>query len=218
MACAGPAAEINHASGHWHCVRSGYSASTVADPNVETPSQPADQARPSASVPPAAAPTALADAADVSPEDELRAEVARLKDNLLRTMADFDNFRKRSRRELADAERMAREDLLREMLPVFDNLDRAGQHAGSAKDIQSIVDGIQMVMRQFLDTLGRLGIERIEAVGQPFDPAVHEAIQQMETTEVPAGCVAAEVLTGYRQGERLVRPAMVVVARAPSGD
>ncbi len=154
-------------------------------------------------------------APEVPVEDQLRAEAARLKDQLLRLAADFDNFRKRSRRELSDAERMAREDLLRELLPVFDNLGRASQHAGAATDVQSLVDGIAMVNRQFVDTLERLGVERVQAVGVAFDPAVHEAVQQVETADQPPGVVCAEILAGYRFGERLIRPAMVVVAKAP---
>lgn len=158
-------------------------------------------------------------AAQAPASDELlKVEVARLKDQLLRTAADFDNFRKRSRRELADAERMAREDLLRELLPVFDNLERAGSHVGAATDVQSMADGIRMVSKQFTDTLGRLGIERVATVGMAFDPTVHEAIQHLETAEHPPGCVAAEVLGGYRFGDRLIRPAMVVVAKALADD
>jgi molecular chaperone GrpE len=90
------------------------------------------------------------------------------------------------------------------------------QHAGAASDVKSLADGINMVMRLFTDTLGRLGVERISSVGLPFDPALHEAVQQLETTEFPAGAVAAEVQTGYKMGERLVRPAMVVVAKPPA--
>jgi molecular chaperone GrpE len=156
-----------------------------------------------------------ADAAAEPVEDQLRAEAARLKDQLLRLAADFDNFRKRSRREITDAERMAREELLRELLPVFDNLDRASQHASATTDVQSLVDGITMVNRQFIDTLGRLGVERVPAIGVAFDPAVHEAVQQVETADQPPGVVCAEILAGYRFGERLIRPAMVVVAKAP---
>ena len=153
--------------------------------------------------------------ADAEPnvEETLKAEVARLKDQLLRTLADFDNFRKRSRREISDAERMAREDFLRELLPVFDNLERASQHAVEATDIQSLKEGIQMVMRQFLDTLTKLNVERVQSVGLPFDPAVHEAVQQVESSELPPGAVAQELLAGYRVGDRLIRPAMVVVVR-----
>jgi molecular chaperone GrpE len=151
-----------------------------------------------------------------SAEEQLKSEVARLKDQLLRLAADFDNFRKRSRREVGDAERKAREDLLRELLPVFDNLERAGAHVSSAADVQSVADGVQMVIKQFTDTLGRLGVERIVTVGTAFDPSVHEAIQHMETSDYSPGCIAAEVIGGYKFGERLIRPAMVVVAKAPS--
>lgn len=157
---------------------------------------------------------AAAVAAAASPE----AELARVRDQLLRTAADFDNFRKRSRREVVEADRRGREELLRDLLPIFDNLERATAHTGTATDVQSLADGIAMVMRQFTDTLAKLGIERVESVGQPFDPAVHEAIQHLETAEQPPGSVAAEVQAGYRMGDRLVRPAMVVVAKAPSKD
>lgn len=152
-------------------------------------------------------------AAEADPEAASKAEIARLKDQLLRTLADFDNFRKRSRREISDAERVAREELLRELLPVFDNLERASQHAVGSTDFQSLADGIQIVMRQFLDTLARLGVERVATVGLPFDPAVHEAVQQVESADLPPGSVAQELLAGYHVGDRLIRPAMVVVAR-----
>ncbi|MCA9646858.1 MAG: nucleotide exchange factor GrpE [Polyangiaceae bacterium] len=153
--------------------------------------------------------------APVDPLEQAQAEAKRLKEQLLRTAADFDNFRKRTRKELVDAEQRGTDQLLKEMLPVFDNLERAAQHAETASEVASLADGIRMVMKQFTDTLGRLNIERVEAVGKPFDPSVHEAIQQMATEEHPPGSVAAEVQAGYRQGERLIRPALVVVAKAP---
>ncbi|MGC4090305.1 MAG: nucleotide exchange factor GrpE [Polyangiaceae bacterium] len=167
--------------------------------------------------PPADGPAAAA--AEPSPPDpleEARAESARFRDQLLRTAADFDNYKKRARREVQEAERGAKEAFLRDLLPVFDNLERAALHAGTATDVKSLADGIGMVVRMFVDTLNRLGVERVNAVGQAFDPALHEAVQQLETTEVPPGAVAAEVQAGYRMGERLVRPAMVVVAKPPS--
>lgn len=151
----------------------------------------------------------------VDPLEQAQAEAKRLKDQLLRTAADFDNFRKRTRKELVDAEQRGTDQLLKEMLPVFDNLERAAQHAESATEVQSLADGIRMVMKQFADTLGRLNIERVESIGKPFDPSVHEAIQQLPTDEHPPGSVAAEVQAGYRQGQRLIRPALVVVAKAP---
>jgi molecular chaperone GrpE len=152
------------------------------------------------------------------PLTEARAEAARMKDALLRTAADFDNFRKRSRREVEDAKRNGREDLLRAILPVFDNLERAIQSAGRATDVKSVADGLSMVQRQFVDSLGREGIARVATVGQPFDPSVHEAIQQVETGDHAPGTVLAEVQPGYMQGDRLVRAAMVVVAKGKSGD
>jgi molecular chaperone GrpE len=161
---------------------------------------------------------------DEAPTDPLlvaQAELAQVKEKLIRMAADFDNFRKRSRREVADAERKGRDGLLIDLLPVFDNLERATSHATSspsatdAASIKGLVDGITLVMKQFRDALSRLGIERVESVGSPFDPGLHEAIQHLETAEFPPGCIAAEVQPGYRQGERLVRPALVVVAKAP---
>lgn len=162
----------------------------------------------------AAAPAAQGEAAPQDPLEQAQAEQARLKDQLLRTLADFDNFRKRSRRELGDAERRGRDDLLKEFLPIFDNLDRAVAHAETATDVKALTEGITLVVRQFLDTLGKLGIERVDAVGKPFDPAVHEAVQHLETSEFEPGTIAAEVQAGYRNQEKLIRPALVVVAKA----
>lgn len=159
----------------------------------------------------------------LDPLEEARAETVQMKEKLMRTAADFDNYRKRSRREVAEAELKARGSLLSDLLPVFDNLERATAHIGSGAGeteigIKGLVDGITLVMRQFRDTLARIGIERVETVGQPFDPSVHEAIQQLETTEFAPGIIAAEVQPGYREKERLLRPALVVVAKAPSVD
>jgi molecular chaperone GrpE len=166
---------------------------------------------------PAAAASPAAPAADAGPEQDpleaAKAEQQKLKDQLLRTLADFDNFRKRTRRELSDAERRGRDDMLKEFLPVFDNLDRAGSHAETATDVKALADGLTLVLRQFADTLAKVGIERVPTVGQPFDPSVHEAVQQMETSDFEPGTIAAEVQAGYRNSEKLIRPALVVVAK-----
>src|SRR4029077_1189070 len=146
------------------------------------------------------------------PVEEARAEVGRIRDQLLRTAADYDNFRKRTRRELEDAQKRGREELLRDLLPVFDNLERAVVHAGQASDAKAVADGVGMVLKQFVDTLGRIGIKRVPTVGSAFDPTQHEAIQQLETDEHPPGTVVAEVQPGYAMGDKLVRAAMVVVA------
>ena len=131
----------------------------------------------------------------------------------MRSAADFDNFRKRSRKELEDTRKAGREELLKDLLPVFDNLERAMTSAERATEVKPVSDGLKMVLRQFTDTLGRSGITKVPTVGNLFDPGLHEAIQQVESDEHPAGTVVAEVQPGYLQGDRLVRAAMVVVAK-----
>jgi molecular chaperone GrpE len=148
-----------------------------------------------------------------TPLEEALAEVARIRDQLLRTAADFDNFRKRTRREVDDAHKRGKEELLRELLPVFDNLERAAVHAGQASDAKAVADGVGIVLKQFQDTLGKVGIKRIPAVGVAFDPSLHEAIQQVETDDHPPGTIVAEVQPGYAMGDRLLRASMVVVAK-----
>ena len=165
--------------------------------------------------------SASAEALEGVLEDPLaaaRAEALKFKEQWMRTAADFDNFRKRSRREVEDARRGGKEDILKELLPVFDNLDRAIQSSQRATEVKAVADGLSMVQKQFEHTLIRVGIEKVKTVGLPFDPAVHEAIQQVETNEHPAGTVVAEVQPGYLQGEKLVRAAMVVVAKPKSAE
>jgi molecular chaperone GrpE len=151
----------------------------------------------------------------VDPIEQAKQETERFRNQMLRIAADFDNFRKRSRREIEDASRRSREDLLRELLPVFDNLERAATHAEQATEARAVADGVKMVLRQFQDTLSKVGVARIKAVGAPFDPNFHEAIQQIESADQPAGTVMAEVLSGYTWDDRLVRASMVVVSKAP---
>jgi molecular chaperone GrpE len=174
--------------------------------------------KPSGSVAPESANSATpkASEAPADPLEAARAEAQKNRDQLLRVAADFDNYKKRARREIADAVKIAREDLLRDLLPVFDNLERASAHAGTATDTKALADGISMVQRQFVDVLGKLGIERVASAGQPFDPAVHEAVQHLETDEFAPGVVASELQAGYRMGDRVLRPALVVVAKAKS--
>ena len=147
------------------------------------------------------------------PLAEAKAEAARMKEQWMRSAADFDNFRKRTRRELEDTRKMGREELLKDLLPVFDNLERAVSSADRATDVKPVADGLKMVLRQFVDTLGRSGIQKVSTIGSQFDPAIHEAIQQVESDEHEPGTIVAEVQPGYLQGERLVRAAMVVVAK-----
>jgi molecular chaperone GrpE len=152
--------------------------------------------------------------ASEAPAQAAEAEIASLRDRLLRMAADHDNYRKRVRRDISDAERRVQEDLLRGLLPTFDNLERAAGHAESAADVKALAEGLKMVLRQFQDTLSSLGIERVESVGKPFDPAEHEAVQHVLSDSVPPGAIVQELQGGYRWQGRLMRPAMVVVSKA----
>lgn len=154
-----------------------------------------------------------------APRDPLadaQAQIAKTRDQLLRTAADFDNYRKRARKDVEDAQKKGTEELLKTLLPVFDNLERAVVHADQATDVKAIADGVKMVLKQFTDTLARVNIKRVGGVGAAFDPTVHEAVQQIESADAAPGTVIAEVQPGYQMGDRLVRAALVVVAKAPA--
>jgi molecular chaperone GrpE len=141
-----------------------------------------------------------------------------LNDRFLRTAADFDNYRKRARKDVDDARGKAKEDVLREMLPVVDNLERAlaaAESAGGPSATGGIADGVKLVLRQFGSALDRFEVKSFNTVGQPFDPARHEAIAQVESADQPAGTVVNEMQKGYLIGSKLLRPAMVAVAKAP---
>lgn len=163
-------------------------------------------------------PPAAEEAAPPDPLAVALADAQKFKDAWVRTAADFDNFRKRSRRELEDTRKAGREELLKELIPVFDNLERAIVSSKQATDVKGVVDGITMILKQFDATVARLGITKVQTVGSMFDPQVHEAIQQVETDEHPPGMVVAEVQPGYMHGERLVRAAMVVVAKPKAAE
>jgi molecular chaperone GrpE len=136
-------------------------------------------------------------------------------DRYLRAAADLENLRKRQKRELDDARLESKGRVLKEMLPVVDNLERAIEHATSQAGTNPIVEGVQLVLRQFLTAFERLDVTPIEAGGQPFDPNLHEAISQAES-EAPPGTVVQVLQRGYKAGDRLLRPALVVVAKAKS--
>jgi molecular chaperone GrpE len=133
-------------------------------------------------------------------------------DRLLRVAADFDNFKKRSRKDQSDAGRRAEEKLVLELLPVLDNLERALAHAEGAQG--TLGEGVAMVHKQFVATLERFEIRPFESLHQPFDPEQHEAIQQTHSDRA-LGTVCMVMQKGYRRGERLVRPAMVAVSLGP---
>ena len=132
-------------------------------------------------------------------------------DRLLRTAAEFDNFRKRAVKEKEDVQRFGIERLLKDFLPVMDNLERALDHA-EQHDPRQVIEGVRLVQKLFENTLAKHGVLGFSALGKPFDPGMHEALMQQDSDE-PAGTVVSEMARGYKLNERLVRPAAVVVAK-----
>ncbi len=168
---------------------------------------------PEAEVKPAPAP---------SPEEELancKAQVARNWDLYLRAQADLENYRKRAQREREDLARFANENLLREILPVADNLHRALEHARQEGGGNGgLLQGVELTLTQLAKTLEKFGVVAIAARGAAFDPAWHEAMGQVETAEHPPNTVVQELQPGYKLNERLLRPALVMVAKAPPAE
>jgi len=136
-------------------------------------------------------------------------------DRLLRQIAELDNFKKRASRERDEAIRFANEILARDLLPVIDNLERAVAHAAGGGNGKPLVEGVEMVLRGLLDTLAKHGIAQISAVGQPFDPSRHEAMAQVESAEHEPNSIVEEHQKGYTYHDRLLRPALVTVAKTP---
>jgi molecular chaperone GrpE len=139
-------------------------------------------------------------------------DLAACEDRLLRLAADFDNYRKRSQHERVTVVKSAREALLRDFLPIVDNLERALEHMGP--DISQFAEGIDLVLNQFLDTLAQHGVRPFDSVGEPFDPRRHEAVGQVQSDQVPAGYVVQELRRGYTLNEDLVRATKVIVSGA----
>jgi molecular chaperone GrpE len=136
-------------------------------------------------------------------------------DRYVRQVAEAENFKKRNARERDDAIRFANEALLKDLLPIIDNLERAIAHAAGSNDGSSLVEGVEMILKGFLDVLNKFGVCQIFAVGQTFDPAKHEAITQVETVEHEPNVVMNELHKGYMFRDRLLRPTLVSVSKAP---
>ena len=151
-------------------------------------------------------------------EDQLQtalAEAADNKDLYLRALADLENYRKRAQREKEDAIRFANDNILRNIIPVLDNLERAIEHARMATDDQgSLLEGVEMTLGQFHKVLEASGVTPVEAMGQPFDPNFHQAMGQIPTGDQQPNTVVQELQKGYLLNSRLLRPSMVMVAAA----
>jgi molecular chaperone GrpE len=143
----------------------------------------------------------------------LRHERDELQDRLLRTVAEFDNYRKRVDRERRELVEFAAAEALSEMLPAIDNLERALQAASGSSDLEALRKGVEMIHRQMLDLLHKRGARPIEALGADFDPSVHQAVVHEPSDRHREGEVMEELQRGYRLGTRLLRPAMVKVAK-----
>jgi molecular chaperone GrpE len=143
-------------------------------------------------------------------------EATEAQDRYLRTLADFENFRRRTAREREDWRRQAQEELLREILPVLDNFDRALAAPPTGEADRAYRTGVELIHRNFLAALERLGVRPFVAVGQPFDPTRHEAVARAERADVDDQTVVAEPVRGYLYQERVLRPAQVVVAVHPA--
>lgn len=142
-------------------------------------------------------------------------EKQQLHEQFLRNLAEMDNLRKRTNREKEEISKFANENILRDILPVIDNLERAVEHSEKTDNSDGLLEGVRMTLSQFAQVLNRFGVESIDAVGQPFDPAYHQAMGQLESTDHPANTVMVEMQKGYQLNERLLRPAFVMVAKPP---
>src|ERR1700731_64662 len=159
-----------------------------------------------------------ADESGASETEKLKAERDALLDRLARLQAEFDNARKRAVREQQEFREFAAADVIKNFLPILDSFERAlkagGDSNSSSNDFRN---GIELIYRQFQDALQKIGVQPIVSVGQAFDPRVHEAVEMVDTTEVPDHHVLDELQRGYKYKERLLRPAMVRVARNARG-
>jgi molecular chaperone GrpE len=143
-------------------------------------------------------------------------EAATANDKCLRTYADFENYRKRMQREIADFRKYANEQFALELLPVVDHMGLALKHAGeSGETVQGIQEGVELVYKQLRDALEKIGVKQFVAEGEPFDPARHDAMMQVVTDEVPENTVVQVMQEGYLYHEKVLRHAKVGVSKKP---
>lgn len=144
---------------------------------------------------------------------ELKKECERDYDLYLRSQAEMENMKKRNRKEKEDYLKFANESLIKDMLPVLDNLAKALAHSESENNVHALKEGIRLTLKGLKDTLSKSGLEEVQALGEAFDPCYHEAVSEMEDPQAEAGTVLTELQKGYVLNNRLIRPAMVVVNR-----
>jgi molecular chaperone GrpE len=174
-------------------------------------------------------PSDQAEAAESDAGEEKPAELAQIRqqleakekeaqanyDRYLRQVAELENYKKRTARDKEETARLANESLMKDMLPIVDNLERAVAHAQGGGNGKPLVEGVEMVLRGLIDMLGKHGLVQISAVGQPFDPERHEAMAQVESVSHAPNTVVEEYHKGYLLFDRLLRTALVSVAKTP---
>ncbi len=146
-------------------------------------------------------------------EKDWEREYNELYDKYVRLHAEFENFKRRMTKDKQEAIRFANQELIRQILPFVDNLERSLQHADESKNIDALKEGIEMTIRDFLKALEKSGLEAIPAAGEPFDPNVHEAIMQEERSDMEPNTVVQELQKGYKLHGRVIRPATVTVSK-----
>ena len=181
-----------------------------SDNNDETVEAPEDAAGESENSSDAAVETETAP--ELTEEEKLTAQVTELEDRLLRSAAEFDNFKKRTVRRFEEIVRSANDGILLQLLDVVDNFERALDHGNEQADLEGYCEGMKLIYEQLTTLLDKHEVSPIDAVGRPFDPNLHEAVMQTESDEYPEGTVAIEMSKGYRQGGRILRHSKVGVS------
>ncbi|RKY68912.1 MAG: nucleotide exchange factor GrpE [Candidatus Latescibacterota bacterium] len=143
--------------------------------------------------------------------EKVEAELSQKHEQLLRLAAEFENYKKRVNRDFAVLVKTANENLIKQLLPTLDNLERALNHSKTEDNFNSLREGVEMIFGQLLETLKKEGLTPIEAVGKPFDPHLHEAVMQVEDAKHPSGTVVDEVERGYMLNDKVLRHTKVVV-------
>ena len=142
-------------------------------------------------------------------------EVKALNDKYLRLAAEFENYKRRNQREQRETARYANENLLRDLLPILDNLERAIESGKGGAGNHGLLQGVELTLKQFIETIGRFGVRQIDSTGTPFDPSCHQAVSRIESDEQETNTVVQEFQRGYWLHDRLLRAAMVAVAMRP---
>ena len=172
-----------------------------------------ENGRPHTAGAPAGTAPSAAEEPKESPLSRLEGDLARFKDLALRSQADFDNYRKRAAREKEDAVKFANSAFLDRLIPILDNFELGLAAAKNSGEGTSILSGMDMVSKQLGDFLADSGVQPVDAMGQPFDPNLHEAVAQEECADVPEGIVIRQLRKGYKLRDRLLRPATVIISK-----